>query len=131
MNAYGRVLLALVVAGGIACGGEGDGGGGDNASPTSPTPTSSGCSRPAAPSNFQAAVTGNNAAFSWSAVSGAIDYDIRVGTGPGSSNVLSTNTTQTTYNWNGINSGTYYARVEARNSCGSGQSSNEVSFRIN
>ena len=41
-----------------------------------------------------------------------------------------TNTTITTFQWNGVSPGTYYARVDARNACGTSPSSNIVAFTI-
>jgi hypothetical protein len=133
--AFGALMLLAVTGG--SCGG------GESAGPTSPTatptastpatadpapPPSGGCSRPPAPSNFAVALSESRAVFTWSAVNGAIDYTIRVGTTSGASNVISTNTTQTTYAWNGTARGTYFATVEARNSCGSGASASWISF---
>lgn len=131
------VLPVLLAVAGVSCGG------GESAGPTSPTvtPTTStpatvdpppapgSCSRPPAPSNFAVAVSESRARFTWSAVSGAIDYTIRIGTTAGTANVISTNTSQTTFAWNGTGQGTYYATVEARNSCGSGASAAWISFR--
>ena len=127
--------LALVLAAGIGCGGGADGDGG---SPTGPTggggggtgSGNGGCTRPSAPGNLTASVNLNSVVFTWSPVNSTTDYSLLVGNGPSTSNVLSTNTSQTNYTWNGVNRGTYYARVEARNSCGSGASSNEVTFTI-
>jgi hypothetical protein len=128
-------LIVLAVAG-VSCGG-GESGGptSPTATPTAstpatadPTPPSGACSRPPAPSNFAVALSESRAVFTWSAVSGAIDYTIRVGTTMGTANVISTNTSQTTYAWNGTERGNYFATVEARNSCGSGASAAWISF---
>ena len=135
MTRYKLAVLAFVLAGCIGCGGSPDGDGG---SPTGPTGDGgggtgsggSGCTRPAAPGNFVATVSLNSVVFTWAGVGNAIDYSLLIGNTPSTSNVMSTNTSQTTYNWNGVNSGTYYARVEARNMCGSGASSSEVVFTI-
>jgi hypothetical protein len=139
MRSYIFALLVVVAAGGAACGGGDDAGG--IGGPSAPSPTSGGsasggnggggsCPRPAPPGNFAATVSFNSVALTWSGVSGANDYLIAVGPNPNTSTTLSTNTTQTAYNWNGVAPGRYYARVEARNSCGSGQPSTEISFTI-
>lgn len=122
-------LLAVLAIGSVACGGSDDGGG-DSGSPTSPTGGGGGCNRPGAPVNVAAAVSFSSVVFSWSAVNSARDYVIMVGSTPGTSNMLSTNTTQTSYNWNGVPPGTYHVRVEARNTCGSGAPSTQVTFAI-
>lgn len=117
-----RLCVSLLVAlalGAAACG--------DNDEPTGPT-APSGCTLPSSPANFAVALAGSSAVFSWSAVSGANDYVIRIGSTPGSGNMVSTNTTQTTFTWNGTGRGTYYATVEARNACGGGPVSNTLTF---
>ena len=83
---------------------------------------------PAAPGNLRVTVTDSMRVFTWNAVSNVQDYFIQIGSSSGMSNLIDTNTTQTTYTWTGANAGTYYARVYARNSCGSGPNSNEISF---
>jgi hypothetical protein len=126
---HARVLLLLLAVAGAACGGsDGDEGIG---SPTSPTTGGgSGCQRPSAPGNLTGVVSINTATFTWSPVNGANDYLVTVGPNPGTSSALSTNTTQTTYTWNAIPRGTYHARVEARNTCGSSGSSNEITITV-
>jgi hypothetical protein len=85
---------------------------------------------PAAPSNLRvAAQNGSLITLEWNAVSNATQYDVLVGTTPSSSNTLSTNTSQTNYTWTAP-TGTHYARVQAKNACGNGLSSNEVSFTV-
>jgi len=68
--------------------------------------------------------------MTWSAVSGATEYLILVGTSPSSSNILSTNAVSKTYPWSGVPQGTHYARIQAKNSCGTSGSSNEVRFTV-
>ena len=82
------------------------------------------------PGSFRASVSGTTVTFSWTAVNGADDYLIGVGTSRGSSRSLSTNTTQTTYTWVGATPRTYYGRVVARNACGPGAASNEATFTV-
>lgn len=129
----GYGLCAAVVLAGltVACSG-GEGGGTTTATgPTSSTsgssPTNQSCV-PAAPGNLRVSVSGSTRVFNWDAVSSANDYFIQIGTASGASNLVDTNTTQTTYTWTGGDAGTYYARVYARNSCGSGPNSNQISF---
>jgi hypothetical protein len=93
--------------------------------PSSPPPAS--C-LPGTPSNLQVVVVSGNRTFTWNAVANATSYFILIGTESGRSDVLETNTTQTTYQWNGASRGTYFARVYARNTCGSSPNSNEVAF---
>lgn len=122
------MFAALVAAG---CGGDGSSG----TTPTGPsTPpvvsnppsgTNPSCT-PGAPGNLQATVSGSTRTFNWSAVANAVDYFILVGTETGRSDLVNTNTTQTSYVWTGASPGRYYARVYARNSCGSGPNSAEI-----
>jgi hypothetical protein len=134
MMRFGLATAVLMAALGIGCSG------GDAGSPTSPTPstpttgeaggqspTNPSCV-PAAPGNLQVAVNASTRVFTWNAVSGVQDYFIQIGSASGSSNLINTNTTQTTYTWTGGGAGTFFARVYGRNSCGSGPSSTEVVF---
>ena len=113
------------------------GGDGGAAAPTAPTtttaaagpqsPTNTACT-PAAPGNLAVSVNGSTRVFTWNAVSNAQDYFIQIGSGSGGADLINTNTSQTTYTWTGGSPSTYYARVYARNSCGSGPNSTEISF---
>ena len=129
-SGFGLALLVAVLGG--AC--SGSEGGSTPTSPTTPpggsgsqSPTNPSCV-PAAPGDLRVTVTDGTRAFTWNAVSGAQDYFIQVGSASGQSNLLNTNTTQTTYSWTGGGAGPFYARVYARNSCGSGANSTEISF---
>ena len=135
MMRAGLPMVVLVALLGAACSGsEGTG------SPTAPTPSGGGSTGggatsptnpscvPGAPANLQVAVNGSMRVFTWNAVSGVQDYFIQVGNESGGSSLINTNTTQTTYTWTGAGPGTYYARVYARNSCGSGPNSTEIVF---
>ena len=125
--------LAAVVAAGCS-GSEG------GATPTAPSAsTSSGgtappqasCTMPAAPINLKVDyVQGSTVGFSWSAVSGATQYLVLIGTTSGNSEDVFTNTSQTTYATGGIKVGHHYARVQSKNSCGTSGSSNEVDFTV-
>jgi hypothetical protein len=88
------------------------------------------CTLPGAPANLTATSLGTGATLTWSPASGASEYIVLVGTSPSSSDTLLTNTSQTTYTWTGIRPGRHYARVQGKNACGTGQSSNEVEFTI-
>jgi hypothetical protein len=98
------------------------------AGPQSPTNTS--CT-PGAPGNLAVSVNGSMRVFTWNAVSNVQDYFIQIGnaaTASGNPDLIDTNTTQTTYTWTGASPGNYWARVYARNSCGSGPNSAQISF---
>jgi hypothetical protein len=122
---------ALLAA--VACGG-----GDQSASPVGPTPIGTGgtspqatCSLPAAPSNLRlVSVSGTRVEFAWSASATAAEYVMLIGTTPSSSNILLTNTTQTTYSLGGAPAGHQYARVQAKNACGTSGSSNEVEYTV-
>jgi hypothetical protein len=131
------VILAAMLA--VACGSKDSG----SPSPTSPTPstptpstpspTNPSC-KPGVPTNLTVSYPGpgNTRVFNWNASANAVDYFIGVGTESGGTDLIPyTNTTQTTYTWTGQSMGNlfYYARVYARNSCGSSANSNEISFR--
>ena len=125
-------LAAMVAAG---CSGSE---GGDT--PTAPsTSTSSGgttppqasCTMPAAPANLHVdSLQGSTVSLSWSAVSGATEYLVLFGSTSGSSDELFTNTSQAAYTTGGIKVGHHYARVQAKNACGTSASSNQVDFSI-
>jgi hypothetical protein len=136
MMRSGLTVALLAAALGIACSGN-EGGG----TPTAPSSTSGGSTTgagpqtptqqscvPAAPGNLRVSVNGSTRVFAWDAVNGAQDYFIQIGSGSGGSDLVNTNTSQTTYSWTGAGPGTYYARVYARNSCGSGSNSTQISF---
>ena len=132
MNRIGLpcVILAAVLA--VACGNDKS----TSPSPTSPTPstpaqpnpspTNPSC-LPGVPANL--AVTYPNTStrvFTWNASSNAVDYFIGIGLSSGNSDLIYTNTSQPTYTWTGQGPGTYYARVYARNTCGSSANSTEI-----
>jgi len=128
------VIVAVLFA--AACGGNDDAA----PSPTAPTPTtppvttppppSTTCSPPA-PANLAVVQTGGSTrVFTWNASSTAADYFIGIGSSSGNADLIYTNTSQTTYSWTGasVTSTFYYARVYARNSCGSSAWSTELAF---
>ena len=127
---------ALVAVLGAGC----SGGEGGAATPTAPTPTPSttpstgggspttqGC-KPAAPGNLRVSITDNVRVFTWSSVSNVQDYFIQIAQVGNNDYLVNTNTSQTTYTWAGNPKGSYWARVYARNSCGSGQNSEQLFF---
>ena len=132
MNRILGSAAVLVAALGIGCSSS-EGGATPTAPSTTPS-TSSGTSPtmpscvPAAPGNLRVTVTDSMRVFTWNAVSNVQDYFIQIGSSSGASNLINTNTTQTTYTWTGAAPSTYYARVYARNNCGSGPNSTEISF---
>ena len=124
------VLVALLVT---ACAG-GDDAGTVPTSPSSPTPPasappapppSSSCA-PSAPTGLTVSPSGSTRLFTWNASPTAVDYFIQIVDTPSSSNLIYENTSHTTYSWTGQGPGTYYARVHARNSCGSSSPSNQI-----
>lgn len=126
------LMLTLVVS---ACS-ESAGGGGTPATPTptnpspNPSPTNPSCV-PAAPNNLRLSANGSTRVFNWDAVSNAQDYFIQIGhagQASGAADLIDTNTSQTTYTWAGASAGNYWARVYARNSCGSGANSTQIFF---
>lgn len=135
MHRMRTTLAILATVFSVACSG-----GDSPVAPTAPTATTTTTTTstppaaqatsclPGAPGNLQVVVVNNNRTFSWNGVANAVDYFVLIGTEPGRSDLLNTNTSQTTYQWNGTSRGSYFARVYARNSCGSGANSNEIAF---
>ena len=133
-----RVTLCVAaLAAAVAAGCSSSEGG---AAPTAPSAaTSSGgtappqanCTMPAAPANLHVdSVQGSTVSLSWSAVSGATEYLVLVGSTSGSSDELFTNTSQAAYTTGGVKVGHHYARVQAKNACGTSGSSNQVDFTV-
>ena len=104
---------------------------------TSPSPLAvatpsvpSSCAVPGAPDNLSADMTGNTVNLSWSAVGDASDYVVLVGRTPGSSETALTNTSETHHSIDDLPRGTHFARVHAHNWCGTSESSEPISFRV-
>ena len=104
---------------------------------TSPSPLAvatpsvpSSCAVPGAPDNLAADMTGNTVNLSWSAVGDASDYVVLVGWTPGSSETALTNTSETHHSIDDLPRGTHFARVHAHNWCGTSESSEPISFRV-
>jgi len=136
MTRYACAAALLAAAIGAGCSG-GEGGAATPTAPTTTTPTTSSPNPPptqsclpAAPGNLK--VTGSNTStrvFTWNAVANAQDYFIQIARVSSSDPYLvDTNTSQTTYTWKGDSTGNYWARVYARNSCGSGPNSEQLFF---
>jgi hypothetical protein len=128
-------VAALVAVLGSGCSG-GEGGASTPTAPTSsPTapstpsgsPTSQSC-LPAAPGNLRVTVNDSRRVFTWDSVNNVQDYFIQIAQTGSDDFLVNTNTSQTTYNWNGAAPGNYWARVYARNSCGSGPNSSPITF---
>jgi hypothetical protein len=130
------VVLSIVLAAAVtgACGGA-DEVGSSPTSPTTTTTTTTPSPQPqpqpsCVPTNLRVASTqGTVVTLQWNAVSGATQYLILVGSTPGSSDLLFTNTSNSSYTWT-AKSGRQWARVQAK--CGEqfGSSSNEVEFTV-
>jgi hypothetical protein len=100
------------------------------AAPPTNSPTNNSCT-PSVPSGLTITYSGSSTRlFTWNASTNAVDYFIQIGSISGASDVINTNTSQTNYTWTGQSQGTgwFYARVYARNSCGSSNNSSEISF---
>jgi hypothetical protein len=100
--------------------------------PTAPStpsgsPTSQSC-LPAAPGNLRVTVNGSQRVFTWDSVNNVQDYFIQIARAGSDDYLVDTNTSQTTYTWTGAGAGNYWARVYARNACGSGPNSNQITF---
>ncbi len=90
----------------------------------------SSCSALATPSPFSIAVSGRFVVLTWAGVAGASDYLIEVGSSPGASDLLVAPLGNVTSVSTFADPRLYYARIRARNACGVGAPSNEVSVRI-
>jgi hypothetical protein len=104
---------------------------------TSPSPLAvatpsvpSSCAVPGAPDNLSADMTGHTVNLSWSAVGDASDYVVLVGSTPSSSETALTNTSETHHSIDDLPRGTHFARVHAHNWCGTSESSEAISFRV-
>ena len=135
MKRAGLFVVAIAAAVTMACGGSENGGsssptGPSSSSSSNPPPQSSCTAPPSAPTNLRvAAQNGSQITLEWSAVSSATQYEVMVGPTPSSSNTLLTNTGQNSYMFTAP-TGTYYARVQAKNACGGSPASNEISFTV-
>ena len=86
---------------------------------------------PSAPAALRVdSLQGTTVTLAWSPVSGATEYLVLVGSTSGDSDELSTNTSQPTYTYGGVKPGRHYARVQAKNACGTSGSSNQVEYSV-
>jgi hypothetical protein len=67
--------------------------------------------------------------LSWNAVAGATGYTLMVGSTPGGTNVLFSDTTQTSFRFTAPD-GKSFARVQAHSACGAGPSTGSIEFFI-
>lgn len=135
MNRFGVLSIVLAAAITGACGGAQDAG----SSPTGPSTTTTTTTTPPPPPPSQASCTPTNltvasiqgtvVTLQWSAVSGATEYLVLVGSAPSSSDQLFTNTTNNNYTWT-AKKGRQYARVQAKCNGSFGASSNEVEYTV-
>jgi hypothetical protein len=135
MNRFGVLSIVLAAAVTGACGGAE----GVSSSPTGPSSTTTTTSSQPQPPASQAScvptnltvvsIQGSVVTLQWSAVNGATEYSILVGSTPSSSDRLSTNTTNNNYTWT-AKPGGQYARVQAKCGGAFGGSSNEISFVV-
>jgi hypothetical protein len=133
MNRAGILSIVLAAAVTAACGGA-EGANSSPTGPSSPTPSPS-SPQPQAPASCVpanltvASIVGTVVTLQWSAVNGATEYTVLVGSTPSSADYVSTNTTNPNYTWT-ARPGRQYARVQAK--CGGawGGSSNEVEFTV-
>ena len=132
MKRFGVLSIVLAAAVTVAC----SGADGVNSSPTGPstTPTHP-ASQPQAPASCVpqnlrvASIQGTAVRLEWSAVSGASEYLVLVGSTPGSSDQLFTNTGNPYYAWT-ARSGRQYARVQAKCNGVFGNSSSEIEYTV-
>ena len=96
------------------------------AAPTVPST----CALPGAPADLTADVSGSTVTLSWSQVGDAADYVVLVGRTPATSDTVLTNTAGTSHAIGPVAAGTHFARIHAHNWCGTGDSSEVISFRI-
>lgn len=96
------------------------------------TPAGECTTLPGAPVQLPPVVSGNSVQLAWSAPAGGgavASYVVAAGSSPGTANlaVIDTGSPATSFQASAPN-GTYFVRIGARNACGIGAASNEVSF---
>lgn len=91
-----------------------------------------GCLAPTAPSNLAASLLGRNVTLTWAAGNGAASYLVLVGSGPGGSDILTTDlgSASTSLLASNTTPGTYFVRVQSINACGQSVPSNEVAVTV-
>jgi hypothetical protein len=134
MNRAGVLSIVFAAAVTGACGGS------ESASPTPTGPSSTTTTTTSQPQPTQQAacvptnlhvvsIQGTVVSLAWNAVSGATEYTVLVGSAPGSSDQLSTNTTNANYTWT-AKTGRQYARVQSKCNGQYGSSSNEIEYTV-
>jgi predicted phage tail protein len=90
-----------------------------------------GCALPGAPPNFVGSASGFFASFQWGAASGnPTSYVLEAGSSSGATNIATVDIGLTTQFATPAPAGTYFVRVRARNACGLGPVSNEVTLVV-
>jgi hypothetical protein len=135
MKRFGVLSIVLAAVVTVGCGGADSAG----SSPTAPSPATPPASQPqpqpqapasCVPQNLRvASIQGTAVRLEWSGVSGASEYLVLVGSAPGSSDQLFTNTGNPYYAWT-AKQGRQYARVQAKCNGQYGTSSNEVEYTV-
>jgi hypothetical protein len=134
MKRFGVLSIILAAAVTVACGGADSASSSPTAPSTTPAPPASQPQPPApascVPQNLRvASIQGTVVRLEWSEVSGASEYLVLVGTTPGNSDQLFTNTGNPYYTWT-ARPGYQYARVQAKCNGQYGASSNEVGYNV-
>jgi hypothetical protein len=88
-----------------------------------------GCAVPGVPGNFRFTRTGSLVTLNWDAAAGAGDYVIEVGSAAGAGDLLVVPVASAPVSASAP-PGTYYVRIRARNGCGAGSSSNEITIVV-
>ncbi|MBI3399993.1 MAG: hypothetical protein HY048_01125 [Acidobacteria bacterium] len=89
------------------------------------------CTGPPAAPVLSAVTAGSTVTLSWSVPSGATSFVLEAGSATGLSNLANTDVGGTpSYVATGVGAGTYYVRVRAKNSCGTGSPSNETTVTV-
>jgi hypothetical protein len=97
---------------------------------TTTTTTQTGCTRPGVPTNLRVTSQVKLAVeLSWNAVAGATSYTVMVGGTPGGTDAFFNDTTETYVRFTSKD-GKQYARVQANNACGGGQSTGSIEYFI-
>jgi hypothetical protein len=134
MKRFGLLSIVLAAAVTVACGGADGPSSSPTAPSTTPTPPAS-QPQPQAPASCVpqnlrvASIQGTSVRLEWSGVSGASEYLVLVGSTPGNSDQLFTNTGNPYYAWT-ARPGRQYARVQAKCNGQYGSSSNEVEYTV-
>ena len=99
-------------------------------SAAAPPGAQTGCRVPAAPANLRVtSMVRTTVELTWNAVPGATSYTLMVGSTPGGTDELLSDTSQTSFRFT-ARDGRSFARVQAQNACGSGPSTGSIEFFI-